>query len=231
MVNRLPLRPRLELCATMHRRMTSDRIRELLAPFLEGETLSDQQVSFISEHLELLLKWNLRINLTAVTDPEQILTRHFGESLFAARMLARDSAISGTLIDFGSGAGFPGIPIKIWAPRLKVTLIEARQKKATFLHEVSRTLGIAGLEIANQRAEAIGLRADVVTMRAVEKFDKSLPVAASLMKKDGRLALLIGAQQVPTASSLLPEFCWNDPIPIPQSSERVVLVGRTLGAS
>jgi 16S rRNA G527 N7-methylase RsmG len=110
-----------------------------------------------------------------------------------------------------------------------VTLIEARQKKATFLREVARTLCIAGLEIANQRAEAIGLQADVVTMRAVEKFDKSLNVAAGMVKEGGRLALLIGAQQVSAASSLLPQLSWSQPIPIPQSSERVILVGRTPG--
>src|SRR6476660_5630396 len=162
-------------------RMTSDRIRELLAPFLEGEAISDQQSNLISDHLQLLLKWNPRINLTAVTDPEQIVTRHFGESLFAARVLAKDSPLSGSLIDLGSGAGFPGIPIKIWAPGLNVTLIEARQKKATFLREVARILGLAGLEVAHQRGELLGLRADVVTIRAVEKFDKSLPVAASLV--------------------------------------------------
>jgi 16S rRNA (guanine527-N7)-methyltransferase len=213
----------------MHGRMTSDRIRELLAPFLEGETLSDQQLRFISDHVELLLKWNLRINLTAVTDPEQILTRHFGESLFTAHMLTRNFPLSGSLIDLGSGAGFPGIPIKVWAPGLSVTLIEARQKKATFLREVAWTFGLSGLEIANQRAEAVGLQADVVTMRAVEKFDKGLPVAASLVKEGGRLALLIGAQQVSTAGFLLPELSWGQPIPIPQSSERVLLVGRTPG--
>jgi len=208
-------------------RMTSDRIRELLAPFLEGEAISDQQSNLISDHLQLLLKWNPRINLTAVTDPEQIVTRHFGESLFAARVLAKDSPLSGSLIDLGSGAGFPGIPIKIWAPGLNVTLIEARQKKATFLREVARILGLAGLEVAHQRGELLGLRADVVTIRAVEKFDKSLPVAASLVRRGGRLALLIGAQQVSTASSLLPELSWGQPIPLPQSSARVVLVGRT----
>jgi 16S rRNA (guanine527-N7)-methyltransferase len=206
----------------MLRRMTSERIRELLAPFLEGETLSDRKLRLISEHLDLLLQWNARINLTAASEPEQILTRHFGESLFAARKL---SPLSGSLIDIGSGAGFPGIPIKIWAPEVSVTLVESRQKKATFLREAARTLGLPGLEIANQRAEALSRRADVVTLRAVEKFDKSLPVAAGLVKRAGTIALLIGIPQVPTASSLLPQVSWHDPIPIPQSLARVVLVG------
>jgi len=211
----------------MQRRMTFDRIRELLAPFLEAEPIPDQKLRHISEHLDLLLKWNSRTNLTAITEPEQIVTRHFGESLFAARVLAKDSPLLASLIDFGSGAGFPGIPIKIWVPGLNVTLIEARQKKATFLREVARTLGLAGLEIENQRAEGVGLQADVVTLRAVEKFVQSLSVAASLVRKGGRLALLIGVQQIPTASSLLPGSSWDDPVSIPQSSARVVLVGRT----
>src|SRR6266545_4946489 len=102
--------------------MTTDRIRDLLAPFLENETLSQEQIRLIVEHLEILLRWNLRINLTAITDAEQIVTRHFGESLFAARKLFHGTAHSGSLIDLGSGAGFPGIPIKIWAPGLNTTL-------------------------------------------------------------------------------------------------------------
>ena len=214
------------LCATMLGRMTLDRISELLAPFLEGETLSDQKLRFISEHFDLLMKWNARINLTAASEPEQILTRHFGESLFAARKL---SPMSGSLIDIGSGAGFPGIPIKILAPDVKVTLVESRQKKATFLREVARTLGLPELEIANQRAEALDLQADVVTLRAVEKFDKSLPVAAAIVKQAGRIALLIGIAQVPAAKLLLPRFSWQDPIPIPQSLSRVVLIGHPPG--
>ena len=206
-------------------RMTHERIRELLAPFLEGNPISNEQVRLLSAHMELLLKWNSRINLTSITEPEQILTRHVGESLFAARKLSQDSGPFGSLIDVGSGAGFPGIPIKIWA-QLDVILVESRQKKATFLREVARTLGFHGFEIANKRAEDLGSQADVVTLRAVEKFDQSLPVAASLVKGGGRLALLIGGQQVGSASSLLPQFSWDHPIPIPQSVSRVVLIGR-----
>jgi len=206
-------------------RMNSERIRELLAPFLEGDPISDEQLRLLSAHMELLLKWNARINLTSITEPEQILTRHFGESLFAARKLSQGSGLSGSLIDIGSGAGFPGIPINIWIPELRVILVESRQKKATFLREVARTLGLQGLEIANRRAEDVGSQADVVTLRAVEKFDKSLPVAARLVKKTGKLALLIGGQQVAIADSLMPQFGWDTPTRIPESLSRVLLIG------
>jgi 16S rRNA (guanine527-N7)-methyltransferase len=208
--------------------MTPDQVNELLAPFLEGETLSDTQLRYISQHLDLLLKWNHRINLTAINESEQILTRHFGESLFTARKLSQDPAPFGSLIDLGSGSGFPGIPIKIWVPELTVTLVESRQKKATFLREVARTLGLDRLEVANQRAEKLALQADVVTIRAVEKFEESLSVAASLVKNGGRLVLLIGSPQVQRAISLQSEFSWDRPIPIPLSVSRVVLIGGAL---
>ena len=128
----------------------------------ESAFLSPAQLQSISTYIDILLRWNSRINLTAVRAPEEIVTRHFGESLFAARCLfpagvgpglspgqaapseAYQDAIlaehrrprTGDLIDLGSGAGFPGLPIKIWAPDLHVTLIESNQKKATFLREV-----------------------------------------------------------------------------------------------
>ncbi len=207
--------------------MTPEKIRELLAPFLEGDALSDQQVQLVSQHFELLLRWNSRVNLTSITEPEQILARHFGESLFAARKLYQGASGIGSMIDLGSGAGFPGIPIKILAPELHVTLVESRQKKATFLCEVVRALGLAGIEVANQRAEDLGLQAHTVTLRAVEKFNNSLSIAANLVKNGGRLSLLIGAAQVGTATSLLPKFSWDDPISTPLSQSRVLMVGRS----
>src|SRR5262249_31150539 len=98
-----------------------------------------------------------------------------------------------SLIDIGSGAGFPGLAIKIWVPELHVTLIESNQKKATFLREVCRTLTLTNVDVFDSRAEDFrGACADIVTMRAVERFDLILPIAASLVAPGGRLALLIG---------------------------------------
>src|SRR5579871_3676582 len=204
--------------------MDKARIAELLQPFLAGAQPSETLLDHISTYIDLLLRWNARVNLTAIRDPESIVTRHFGESLFAARHLfpeppngtggverpeienaaaerrgraalqrrvrdtetewasapvaeaaeRRQSAAHGvsrgeeprldpaaeqrkkiTLADIGSGAGFPGIPIKLWAPDVHVTLIESNNKKATFLRELARTLTLTNIDIQNSRAESL----------------------------------------------------------------------------
>lgn len=187
--------------------------------------LSLSQTEKISAYLDLLVKWNAKTNLTAIRDPEEMVRRHFGESLFAAaHMYSQSVTKSETLIDFGSGAGFPGIPIKIYAPEVNVTLIESQNKKATFLREVIRALGLKHIQVHTGRAEQSGLTASTVTMRAVEKFEQSLPVAASLLEQGGRLALLIGAAQVEKAKSLVPSMQWKEAVRIPGSEQRVLLV-------
>src|SRR5512133_77097 len=102
----------------------SDRIRELLVPFLASDALSSSQIESLQTYLDVLLKWNSKINLTSVRNPEEIVVRHFAESLFAARELFPDPVVA-SVIDVGSGAGFPGIPIKIWNQSATLTLVES----------------------------------------------------------------------------------------------------------
>ena len=218
--------------------MDTARIADLLQPFLgsaNDQRLTTNDLQNISTYIDLLLRWNARINLTAIRNEEEIVTRHFGESLFAARHLfpecRREHPSScprtETLIDIGSGAGFPGVPIKIWAPEIHLTLIESNQKKATFLRELTRTLTLTKINVFSGRAEAYPNRpAETVTLRAVEHFDTALPVAASLVAPEGRLALLISEPQFTRAHDLTPGFTWRLPIPIPHSSTRVLAIGR-----
>jgi 16S rRNA (guanine527-N7)-methyltransferase len=210
----------------MHACMDLAKIVKRLGPFLEDDVLSSEQLTLLSTHLELLLKWNAYVNLTSLRSDEAIVSRHFGESLFSARKLKPLIPSEASLVDFGSGAGFPGIPIKIWIPGLRVVLLESRQKKATFLNEVIRALGIKGIAVFNGRAEEFGTQADVVTLRAVEKFEKILPIAERLVRPGGRLVLLIGSPQTFVASSLLPKFTWQETQEIPLSSSRIVLIGQ-----
>lgn len=210
---------------TMLGRMERQRIRELLRPFTARVELSDLQIDQISTYLSLLLQWNAKMNLTAVREPERILQRHFGESLFAAGLIATECPEARSLVDVGSGAGFPGLPIKIAIPRVSVTLIESQHKKATFLREVSRELKLADTQTWNSRAEEFSHSADVVTMRAVESFDKTLPAASRLVGHHGRLVLLVGSAQTAGAEALLSDFEWSSPVPIPMSDYRVVSVG------
>jgi len=256
--------------------MDSARIAELLKPFLgpQDQRPNTQDLfASISTYIDLLLRWNARINLTAIRDPEEIVTRHFGESLFAARHLfppdirvataavgcpterisaafasgkamamedrgraalqgrVRDQKREGalapvvTLADLGSGAGFPGIPIKLWAPCISVSLIESNHKKATFLREVTRTLTLTDVNILTSRAEALTAVAfNVVTLRAVERFQTMLPIAARLLAPGGRLALLIGSAQFAPARSSLPGLVWAEPEPVPLSRSRILAV-------
>lgn len=201
--------------------MDAARIAVLLSPFIPDPTPA--QLHNISIYVDMVLRWNQRVNLTAVRDPEEIVTRHFGESLFAARhLLAPDDTL--TAIDVGSGAGFPGLPLKLYAPALRLTLIESHARKAAFLREVFRALGLTDATVFHGRAQDFPARADLVTLRAVEKFERILPVAAHLVAPAGRLALLIGAAQLPLASRLLPALSWSAPLPLPHSTGRIISV-------
>lgn len=221
--------------------MHPDRIAELLQPFLDSglgsrgpSILLPGQLQHISTYIDLLLRWNSRVNLTSIQNPEEIVTRHFGESLFTARVLfpapgpdvTEESAESLHVIDVGSGAGFPGLPIKLWAPRVRLTLIESNQKKATFLREVVRALTLINVDVFARRVSEFQKFGDVVTLRAVERFDAILPSAAGLLGRSGRLAVLIGEPQLDRARHLVPSMRWEPPIKLPQSSSRFLLLGR-----
>jgi 16S rRNA (guanine527-N7)-methyltransferase len=211
-------------------------IARLLAPFLE-RPLDSSALEQISIYIDLLLRWNARINLTAIRDPAQIVTRHFGESLFLARHLfpvqAGGLARSAMgVLDIGSGAGFPGLPLKIWAPEIHLMLIESNHRKAAFLREVSRALTLTNVDVSAERAEALASAsspppAGIVTLRAVERFEAVVPTAVRFLAPEGRLALLIGSSQVESLARLAPALEWSRPVPIPLSSTTVVSVGST----
>jgi 16S rRNA (guanine527-N7)-methyltransferase len=209
-------------------RMEAARIAELLEPFLQKpsggrEEFSVAQLARLSDYLDLLVQWNAKTNLTSVREPEEIIKRHFGESLFLAAALSGEAPAAA--IDVGSGAGFPGIPLKIHSPQIAVTLVESQNKKATFLKEVIRKLTLTNINVFSGRAETLTVDADLVTVRAVERFEQSLPVAANLVNPNGRLALLIGAGQVALVEKLLPSFEIIT-VTVPQSRERVLLIAR-----
>src|SRR6266478_3968362 len=166
--------------------MDEQKISELLEPFLGGERLSAGQLEQVSAYLALLLKWNAKMNLTAVREPEEMVSRHFGESLFAARLLLTGAGVA-SVIDLGSGAGFPGLPLAIYAPEIPVTLIESQNKKATFLKEVARALDLKNVKVFGGRGEDFKETAELVTMRAVEKFEQSAATAAGMVSDGGRL--------------------------------------------
>lgn len=204
--------------------MNTVDIDRLLQPFAK---LDQQRLILTSTYIDLLLKWNARMNLTAVRDPDEMVKRHFGESFFAAGILR--PYLPASLIDLGSGAGFPGIPLAMLMPETKVTLIESNQKKSTFLKEIIFALKLANVAVFTGRGERYQQKAAMVTMRAVERFEQALPIALSLLDQEGRIALMIGASQAEKAQDLSREVGWKDEITVPGGHSRVLLVGTKPG--
>ena len=163
-----------------------DLMRELLAPYLRNTLVPDDLYLKLSVYLDLLTRWNERTNLTAIRVPDEIVQRHFGESLFLGTHLPS----TGTLLDYGSGAGFPGLPIQLLLPNVRVTLAESQGKKASFLREAIRVLGVR-VEVWPDRVEAMPpeKRFDVVTLRAVDKMEDATKSALTRVIEGGTLAV------------------------------------------
>ena len=160
--------------------------------------LTVEVVAQFQAYLDVLVKWNGRTNLTAIRDDAGIVRRHFLESVVAARMLPAGVK---TVLDFGSGAGFPGLPIALVRPELEVTLGESQNKKAAFLREAVRTVGVR-VKVHAGRAEQLKERFDCVVMRAVDHMEAALPAAVGLVKPGGWVAVMTTAGEVPALKAL-----------------------------
>jgi 16S rRNA (guanine527-N7)-methyltransferase len=185
--------------------------------------LQPSQYKQFNDYLSLILRWNDRTNLTSVRDPEAILSRHFVESIACAQALPYGIA---TLLDYGSGAGFPGIPISICCPDLTVTLAESQRKKAAFLQEAIRVTGVTA-KVHSARAEILTTQFDCVTLRAVDRMDSAAQLAARLVNPNGWLAPLTTAADLPKLQSAVgPTFIWSPHIPLPGSEHRILALAR-----
>jgi 16S rRNA (guanine527-N7)-methyltransferase len=201
---------------------SSETIYRALVEF--NVTATDEQVQQIQQYMGMLLKWNEVVNLTAIRDPLEILYRHFCESMFAASVVSLDE---GRLADVGSGGGFPGLPLKILRPNLEVFLVESNVKKATFLAEVVRELGLAGARVLVSRYEELSEELtplDVVCSRAVGEFSTFLNWALSERVGAKQVLLWIGGRDLEEVQSLS-SWEWREPIQIPHSLRRFVLIG------
>ena len=206
--------------------MSDDNFDEELSLLLAKaglNVLQDKENKQLSEFLALLIRWNQRINLTAVRDRESILSRHFVESIACAEWLP--AGVS-TLLDLGSGAGFPGIPIAICRPELDVTLAESQGKKAAFLQEAVRVLGLSS-KVHAGRAEALVCTFDVVTLRAVDRMEYAVAVAASLVKPGGWLLPLTTESEQPKVEIAAGSaFKWEPSRILPGSRGRMAAFAR-----
>ena len=198
------------------------RLNALLEAAGEGP-LEPALAGRFAELLSLILRWNARINLTAIRDEEGILARHFVESIACARALPAGIA---TLLDVGSGAGFPGIPIALCRPEIAVTLAESQGKKAAFLQEAVRVLGVAA-KVHSGRAEALTTQFDCVTLRAVDKMQQAVVAAGKLVAPGGWMALMTTGKELDTLKAAAgEEFTWAEPRLLPGGDYRQLALGK-----
>lgn len=165
------------------------------------------QLDAFARHAAELLYWNRRTNLTAITDPAQVAVKHFIDSLVPARFIAEGAAV----VDIGSGAGFPGIPLKVVSPSLKVVLVDAARKKITFLGQVIRLLGLTDIHAvhfrtgpsmpADQARAVLGQGHDVVISRALGAVEALAPMALPLLRENGMIISMRG--KAPPASDAI----------------------------
>ena len=202
--------------------LSAETIRSALGKF--QVFVNDSQVLKIQQYMDILLTWNEKINLTAIRDPLEILNRHFCECMYAASAVPVED---GRLADVGSGGGFPGLPLKIIRPELQVVLIESSIKKATFLAEVIRGLGLADTRVIVSRYEELGEEIaplDFVCSRALGDFAPFLEWAHSEKVAARQVVLWIGARDLPEIQKVR-TWEWQESISVPHSLRRLLLIG------
>lgn len=189
--------------------MFADALRVRVAEFLD---LSAAQIELLEAHYELLVRWNKTLNLTRIEDFEEVVERHYAESLFLAAHIPKGPQ---RIVDIGSGPGFPGIPLGIVRPDCSVTLVESHQRKAVFLRECTRSMPNFG--VAAIRAESAEGVFEIAISRAVSYEDLS----RCLRKLAPSAALLTGIEEPPADLG----FDWSS-IPLPWGRQRFLRLGR-----
>jgi 16S rRNA (guanine527-N7)-methyltransferase len=194
-----------------------------LAPY--GVEPSAKQIAKLSKHLDLLMLWNRRISLTSLTDTRKIVQVLFGESLAAIPLVG---IRSGRLADVGSGAGFPGLPLKILLPELAITLIEPNLKKSIFLEEVIRRLGLVDAKVSRNRLENIEIHPDTydwVISRALAVRGEILQFSEKALSRQGKIRLWVGESEA-RALGENGNWQWNMFQRLPGTRNRVIMVGK-----
>ena len=205
--------------------LTSEQISQILSDCrLECDSLLVERVQ---TYVQFLSKWNARMNLTAIQSPIDVLKILFAESFFAAGLVGDPK---GSILDIGSGAGFPGLAMALYRPELKLILLEARKKRAAFLAALRRELGLVEVEVWNRRLEEC-LRADfsdlptLLTMRAVGGIGAVVEYGSRLLRGDRRILLFSSVQAAKSTLEDVKNVCWQPPVPIPWNPTHLILLG------
>jgi 16S rRNA (guanine527-N7)-methyltransferase len=187
------------------------------------ESVDCETAAKFETYLSLIFRWNSRLNLTSVRTEGGIISKHLAESVACARAIPQNVA---TLLDFGSGAGLPGIPIALCRPEIAVTLAEAQSKKAAFLQEAVRVLGTSARVFVG-RAEELPATFDCVVLRAVDKMPEAVAAAAKLITPHGWLALMTTRTELPKLQEAAgAQITWDAPTRLPFGDDRILALGR-----
>jgi 16S rRNA (guanine527-N7)-methyltransferase len=197
----------------------SNLVRGELRPWL---SLSDQQVVQLHTHYQHLVRWNERMNLTSLKPGIELVKRHYCESLFLGAHIPNSG--EARIVDIGSGAGFPGVPIAVLRPDWRVTLVESVQKKAVFLREATRHL--ENVSVLGQRAGDVPEGFDWIVSRAVHPAD----VLAEVPRLAPRVALLMGESNFKTLEGFA-TMAWSPPIQVPWGDRRLCVFGESRSRS
>ncbi len=186
------------------------------------EPLDQQTLRRFGDYFSLYIRWNAKLNLSAIRDENEIISKQFIESILVARALPQGIS---TLLDFGSGAGLPGIPIALCCSQIAVTLAESQGKKAAFLQEAVRILGI-NATVHGDRAETLCRSFDCVVMRAVDKMPNAVVAATRLVGHGGYLALMTTTSRLDELKEAAgAEFSWINQRPLADATDRIVAIG------
>jgi 16S rRNA (guanine527-N7)-methyltransferase len=185
------------------------------------EALSDAQIAQLTAHYAMMREWNRRMNLTRITEPEEAARFHYAESIFSVRFVGDARKV----LDIGSGAGFPALPLAVASPETEVTALEANQKKSLFLYEVKDALQIANFKVARARIEDFdSSQYDVLTSRALDRAEDVLPNVLKKMSDQQRLMLYCAPKMVAHLKKNSPTDYQIETHEIPQTESRIVAI-------
>jgi len=172
-----------------------------------GVTLAPMARQRLLDYVELIGRWNRVYNLTAVRDPDEMLVQHVLDSLAVVGPLLRQVGEGSTVLDVGSGAGLPGVVLAIASPRLRISCVDAVDKKASFVRQVAAELELSNLEALHARVESLDPRRwDLITSRAFASLSRFCELTQSLLTDGGRWMAMKGQRPVHEIDALPPEI-------------------------
>lgn len=214
---------------TTEDRAPDEALRTELRAGLRALALDEALAAPLLDYLSLLVRWNRAYNLTAVREPRAMVSRHLLDSLAMHAAVAPLAVRGGSLADLGTGAGLPGIPLAIALPGLRVALVESNGKKARFLREAARTLGLSNVRVEEARIEAVGAPGafEAITARALATLPRILELGGHLLAPEGRLLAMKGVVPADEIAALPPGWRVEriEPLAVPgQDGERHLVV-------